>query len=77
MDNDNLNDFEEHLLGTLSRDPDTNRDGLTDGWETTTYPDNNEYGATDPLNREISTKPLTGASRIYIQTHLSILMMMV
>ncbi|MCK5641962.1 MAG: hypothetical protein KAJ19_14255, partial [Gammaproteobacteria bacterium] len=51
-DNDNLNDFEEHRLGPLPRDPDTDRDGLTDGWETTADPENNEYGATDPLNRD-------------------------
>ena len=36
----------------MPRDPDTDRDGLTDGWETTTDLENNEYGATDPLNRD-------------------------
>ena len=45
-------DNKEHRLGTLPRDPDTDRDGLTEGWEATADPENNEYGATDPLNRD-------------------------
>ena len=36
----------------MPRDPDTDRDGLIDGWETTADLENNEYGANDPLNRD-------------------------
>ncbi|MFA4936598.1 MAG: hypothetical protein WC568_12270, partial [Candidatus Methanoperedens sp.] len=54
-DNDRLSDSEEKNFETLPRDPDTDRDGLTDWWETKADLNINKYGHTDPKNRDSDT----------------------
>ncbi|MDW7777390.1 MAG: hypothetical protein SCH39_13795, partial [Methanosarcinales archaeon] len=58
----------------ISRDLDTDRDGLTDGWEVITNLSINKYGYTDPKNNDTDGDGAIdgGESNVYPSTPIDI-----
>ncbi|MDF1532582.1 MAG: hypothetical protein P1P72_09760 [ANME-2 cluster archaeon] len=59
---------------TFLRGSDTDRDGLSDWWETVTDKSINPYGSTDPLNRDSDNDGAIdgGESNVYPDTPIDI-----